>query len=64
MILEQDIKEWWEHKIENYLQNYTRRNNLTNSQVKENFFTETHEKFVELVPMFLKKLLDEKSSRH
>ena len=61
MISEQEIKNWWERNIENYLQNYTRRNRLTISQAKENFFTETHEKFVESVPQILKKILDEKS---
>ena len=60
MILEQEIKDWWEHKIANYLQNYAQRNRLTIAQAKERFFTETHEKFVESVPQLLKKLLDEK----
>ena len=64
MISEQEIKYWWEHKIANYLQNYIRRNKLTISHAKEKFFTETHEKFVESVPQFLKKLLDEKDGRH
>ena len=47
MISEQEIKNWWERKIANYLQNYARRNKLTIAQKKEKFFTETHEKFVE-----------------
>ena len=64
MISEQEIKYWWERKIANYLQNYARRNKLTIAQAKEKFFTETHEKFVESVPQFLKKLLDEKVDRH
>ena len=50
MTSEEEIKDWWERKIENYLQNYVRRNILTTAQVKEIFFTETHEKFVESVP--------------
>ena len=33
---------------------------MTVAQAKEKFFTETHEKFVELIPQLLKKLLDEK----
>ena len=61
MISEQEIKNWWEHKIANYLQNYTRRNRLMIAQAKERFFTENHEKFVESVPQLLKKLLDEKT---
>ena len=61
MISEQEIKDWWERKIANYLQNYARRNRLTTAQAKERFFTETHEKFVESVPQLLKKLLDEKT---
>ena len=60
MIPEQDIKDWWERKIANYLQNYARRSKLTVAEVKEIFFTETHENFVELVPQLLKKFLDEK----
>ena len=61
MIQEQEIKDWWERKIANYLQNYARRNRLTTAQEKERFFTETHEKFVESVPHLLKKILDEKA---
>ena len=61
MISEKEIKDWWECKIANYLQNYAWRNKLTIAQTKEKIFTETHEKFVESVPQFLKKLLDEKS---
>ena len=34
---------------------------MTTTQEKERFFTENHEKFVELVPQLLKKLLDEKA---
>ena len=63
MISEREIKDWWEHKVVNYLQNYARRNRLTTTQAKERFFTETHEKFVESVPQLLKKLMDEKSGR-
>ena len=58
MISDQEIKNWWECKIANYLQNYARRNRLTIAQEKEKFFTETHEKFVESMPQLLKKLLD------
>ena len=61
MIPEQDIKDQWERKVANYLQNYVQRNRLTIMQAKEIFFTETHEKFVELVPQLLKKFLDEKA---
>ena len=60
MISEHEIKNWWERKIENYLQNYARRNRLTISQAKEKLFTETLENFVEMVPHLLKKILDEK----
>ena len=63
MIPEQEIKDWWERKVANYLQNYMRRNKLTIAQAKERFFTETHEKFVESVPQLLKHILYEKA-RH
>ena len=61
MISEQEIKNWWERKIANYLQNYAMRNKLTIAQAKKKFFTKTHEKFVESVPQLLKKFLDEKA---
>ena len=61
MIPEQEIKDWWERKVANYLQNYARRNRLTDAEAIEIFFTETHEKFVESVPQLLKKFLDEKA---
>ena len=64
MIPEQEIKDWWEGKITNYLQNYVRRNRLTGAEEKEIFFTETHENFVESVPQILKQLLDEKAGRN
>ena len=64
MISEQKIKNWWERKIANYLHNYARRNGLTIAQVKQKFFTKTHEKFVESVPQILKKLLDEQAGRN
>ena len=64
MIPKQEIKDWWECKVANYLQNYARRNILTITQAKEIFFTETHEKFVESMPQLLKKLLDEKSGKN
>ena len=63
MISEKEIKEWWECKITNYLQNYARRNKLILAQAKEKFFSETHEKIVESVPHALKKILDEKYDR-
>ena len=63
MIPKQEIKDQWERKIANYLQNCTQRNRLMIAREKERLFTETHEKFVALVPQLLKKLLDEKSGR-
>ena len=63
MISEHEIKDWWDRKVANYLQNYAQRKKLTIAQAKARFFTETHEKFVESVPQLLKKLLDEKSTR-
>ena len=63
MIPEQEIKDWWDRKVANYLQNYARRNRLTVAKAKAIFFTETHEKFVESVPQLLKQLLDEKVGR-
>ena len=53
MITEQEIKDWWDRKIVDYLQNYARRNRLTVAEARAIFFTETHEKFVESVPQLL-----------
>jgi DNA polymerase III delta subunit len=66
MLSEADIKEWWERKLKNYIQNYARRNGLTLAQARARFFTETHEKLLEALPQELKKFLDrahEKTSR-
>ena len=63
MISEQEIKNWWERKIVNYLQNYARINRLTISQEKENFLCKTYENFVEYIPQYLKKLLDESADQ-
>ena len=61
MIPDQEIKDWWDRKVANYLQNYARRNRLTVAEDKARFFTETHEKFIE--SQLLKQLLDEKYRR-
>ena len=63
MIIEQEIKDWWNHKVVNYLQNYARQKRLTVTDARAIFFTETHEKIVESVPQLLKQLLDEKTGR-
>ena len=63
MIPEQDIKDWWDRKVANYLQNYTRRNRLTVTEARARFFIETHENFFKSVPQLLNQLLDEKT-RH
>ena len=64
MISEQEIKDWWEHKTTKYMQNYAQRNKVTIAKAKDKLFTKTHENFVESVPQFLKKLLDEKFGGH
>jgi hypothetical protein len=50
MLTQQDIHEWWEHKIENYIRNYARRNNLSLAEARSWFFSETHEIFLEAIP--------------
>ena len=57
MISEEEIKVWWERKIENRIKNYARRNKLNLAQAKVNFFMETHEKFLESIPQAIQKLL-------
>lgn len=58
MISEDEIREWWNMKVLNYLQNYARRNGLTIIQARARFFTETREKFVDSIPQELKKFID------
>jgi hypothetical protein len=53
MISKEEIKEWWERKIDNYIKNYARRNKLSFVQEQENFLTETHKKFLEGIPQAL-----------
>ena len=57
MISEEEIKEWWERKIDNYIKNYARWNKLSLTQTQEIFFTETHEYFHESIPQALQKSL-------
>ena len=38
MISEEEIKVWWERKIENYIKNYARQNKLSLMQEKTIFF--------------------------
>ena len=57
MISEEEIKEWWERKIDNYIKNYARRNKLSLVQAQAIIFTETHEKFLESIPQALQKFL-------
>ena len=57
MISEEEIKVWWERKIDNYIKNYARWNKLSLAQAKEIFFIETHEKFLERIPQSIQKLL-------
>ena len=58
MLSEAEIREWWDRKNTNYIQNYARRNSLTLAQARARFFTETHEKFLEAIPQELKKFID------
>ena len=57
MISEEDIREWWERKIDNYIKNYTWRNKLSFVQAQAKFLTETHEKFLESIPQAFGKFL-------
>ena len=55
MISEEEIKEWWERKIDNYIKNYAQRNKLSLTQEQAKIFTETHEKILESIPQALQK---------
>ena len=58
MITEEYIKQWWNRKVMNYIQNYFKRNKLLLAQERERLFAETHQNFIEVVPHELKKLID------
>jgi hypothetical protein len=57
MISEEEIRVWWERKIENYIKNYARQNKLSLVQSKGKIFTETHEKILDNIPQAIQKLL-------
>ena len=57
MISEEDIKEWWERKIDNYIKNYARRNKLSFAQAQAKFITEAREKFLESIPQAFENFL-------
>jgi hypothetical protein len=50
MLTLQDIREWWERKIDKYIINYARRNNITLAKEWSRLFLETHERFLEAIP--------------
>ena len=57
MISEEETREWWERKIDNYIKNYARRNKLSFIQAQAKFLIETHEKFLENIPQELENFL-------
>ena len=58
MISEEEIREWWERKIDNYIKKYAQQNKLSFLQAQEKFLTKTHEKFLESIPQALEKFLN------
>ena len=57
MISEEDIREWWERKIENYIKNYEQQNKLSFVQAQAKFLTKTHETFLESIPQAFENFL-------
>lgn len=57
MISEEEIREWWERKIDNYIRNYAQRNKLSFVQAQAKFLIKTHEKFLEGIPQALENFL-------
>jgi hypothetical protein len=49
MLILEDICGWWWRKLDNYLKKYAIRNWLTLAQAKAQFFTEMHEKILEVI---------------
>ena len=58
---EEEIHEWWNPKIENYIKNYARRNKFTLMKARSKLFTKTHEKFLENVLCGIKIFLESNS---
>ena len=58
MISKEEIGEWWERKIDNYIKNYAWQNKLSLAQAQAKIFTETHEKFLKGISQALQKLLN------
>ena len=61
MLCEEEIHAWWEIKIKNYLKNYAQLNKLILVQAKVKKFIKTREKFLEMVPLVIKKILKSRS---
>ena len=57
MTNEQEIKEWWERRIDNYINNYARWNKLTFPEAQVKFLIETHKKFLKGIPQALEKFM-------
>ena len=49
MISEEEIREWWDRKIDNYIKNYAWWNKLSFVQAQAKILTETHDKFLESI---------------
>jgi hypothetical protein len=58
MFFLEEIREWWQRKLENYLKKYTRRNFLTLTQARAQFFIETHEKILEKILEEIKNYIE------
>ena len=56
MISEEEIREWWEIKIDNYIKNYARQKKLSLTQVKEMFSQKLMKTFHESIPQAFKKI--------
>lgn len=58
MLALEEIQEWWDRNINNYLKNYARRNGLFITEARERFFTKSHKDLIESILIKIKKFID------
>jgi hypothetical protein len=63
MLTREDIREWRERKITNYIRNYTSKNRLTLAKARTQFFSETHERFLEAIREALYEYLSQSNAQ-
>ena len=61
MLSEEEIREWWNQKIENYFKAYSKRKKLTLMQARAKLFIEIRENFLETISVGIQIFLENHS---